>query len=131
MNGSMYVQHEGPVYAMARDGPGLVTGGKDGFIVSWDSLLKKVATFSILDVSPQPLSSAIHSVCVDPLRMKWLVATKSGDVYEVVKDTGASMLLNEVSRHGHKVHHQITTSSSILAIRNMLTDFADCVSSDE
>ena len=99
--------HEGPVYAMARDGPGLVTGGKDGFIMSWDANLKKVQTFSILDVSPQPMSSAIHSICVDPLRMKWLVGMKSGDVYEVVKDTNVSMLLNE----GHAVReiHALAT----------------------
>ena len=62
--------HEGPVYAMARDGTGLVTGGKDGFIVLWDGMLRKTKSYSVLDLSPLPVSSAVHSVCTDPNGMK-------------------------------------------------------------
>jgi len=87
--------HEGPIYAMARDGTGIVTGGKDGFVTLWDSELRKVKTFSILDVSPLPVSCAVHSVAVDPLGMKVLVGCKTGELYEVVKDTAASLLVNE------------------------------------
>jgi len=99
--------HEGPVYAMAKDGSGLITGGKDGFVVLWDSALRKTKTFSILDVHPLPVSSAIHSVCTDPLGMKMLVGTKSGDVFEMVKDTAASILLNE--SHAAKELHALAT----------------------
>ena len=43
--------HDGPIYALARDGPGIVTGGKDGFIILWDQDLRKTKTFSLLDVN--------------------------------------------------------------------------------
>jgi microtubule-associated protein-like 6 len=99
--------HEGAVYAMARDGAGLVTGGKDGFVIQWDSELCKLSTISVLDVSPLPVSAAIHSVCTDALSTKILIATKSGEVYEVVKDTGASMLLNE--SHATKEVHALAS----------------------
>jgi len=53
------------------------------FVILWDEGLRKVKTFSILDASPLPVSSALHSVCTDPRGMKILVASKSGDLYEV------------------------------------------------
>lgn len=52
-------------------------------MILWDEGLRKVKTFSILDASPLPVSSALHSVCTDPKGMKILAATKSGDLYEV------------------------------------------------
>ena len=57
------------------------------FVILWDEGLRKTKTFSILDVSPLPVSSAVHSVCTDPRGMKILVATKSGDLYEVGVDS--------------------------------------------
>lgn len=73
---------------------GAVTGSNDGFIKVWDSEVELLNEFNLaVEVVPCPLAPAVTSLCTDANFTKILVATRSSDVIEIVRDSWVSCRL--------------------------------------
>jgi hypothetical protein len=77
--------HEAAVYAIERvtDRYGFVTGGRDGLIKLWSEDFKLMHTYNVKGFTPEPFYLAVHTVRVNHIGSKLVVAMRSGEIYEV------------------------------------------------
>ena len=62
---------------------GFVTGGRDGLIKLWSEDFKLMHTYNVKGFTPEPFYLAVHTVRVNHIGSKLVVAMRSGEIYEV------------------------------------------------
>lgn len=85
--------HERTVNSLHSTGDFMVSGSKDGTVKVWGkgSDIALLSQFDLATARPLPMNSSIRSVrlSVDKLRSTILIGTKSSDIYELRRLTGA------------------------------------------
>ena len=100
--------HQGAVYALAAGPEGvLASGGRDGVVRLWSPTLIELRSFEVVDAPEPPLSSSVHAVAFDRLGTKLLVAQRSGELFEVARESKRMLLLSEA--HANKQLHGLAT----------------------
>eukprot|EP00948_MAST-09A_sp_MAST-9A-sp1_P002160 g2160.t1 len=87
--------HERSVNSLHACRIGLVSGGKDGIVKTWDLNLNVLKTFNISEAKPSPLNPCVRSVCQDPERGLILVGTKGSEIYEICTETGSFIQVSQ------------------------------------
>ncbi|CAM9122646.1 unnamed protein product [Ascophyllum nodosum] len=97
--------HQTCVNSIHHSPGGLVTGGKDGFVKLWSPQLAHLKTFDLneasrIDAVVPPLLRGVRSVCPSldvsgSEVIKIAAVTAGSEVYEISRESGATLLLNE------------------------------------
>ncbi|CAM9178110.1 unnamed protein product, partial [Ectocarpus sp. 13 AM-2016] len=92
--------HQRCVNSVHHTAGGLVTGGKDGFVKLWSTQLAHLKTFDLSEATVPPLLRGVRSVCASldvtgSEVIKIAAATAGSEVYEISRESGSMMLMQE------------------------------------
>ncbi|CAB1096047.1 unnamed protein product [Ectocarpus sp. CCAP 1310/34] len=92
--------HQRCVNSVHHTAGGLVTGGKDGFVKLWSTQLAHLKTFDLSEATVPPLLRGVRSVCASldvtgSEVIKIAAVTAGSEVYEISRESGSMMLLQE------------------------------------
>eukprot|EP01038_Epipyxis_sp_PR26KG_P009724 gene9724-13087_t len=103
--------HECPINVITKSSLGYITGGKEGLIKVWSfGTYKLLQSYNTQYFIPRPFGLSCHSITANNDGSRFIVGTRSGELYEVTSATNSHMLL--IESHSHYELHGLAINPS-------------------